>query len=188
MLEVYHTSKLDLQKRIDVLHRKHYIWLLQSSKNITKNTQDAEDLIGDLYVYLLERGNTKIYYADSFNLMYCYRYLQTRWINKIHKSKKLNLQYNVDSVEVEDEIYPMEEDIRMMKAYDDIQEELERLSTTRMWPKAKLFQMYYDSDDYMIEIANKIGISKSTTFISIKKIREHLKSIIKNPFKQEDNA
>lgn len=182
MLEVCHTSKLDLQKRIDVLHRKHYIWLLQSSKNITKNTQDAEDLIGDLYVYLLERGNSKIYYKDSFNLMYLYRFLQTRWINKINNSKKLKLEYNLDSLDFEDDPYPLEEDLVMMKAYDDIQQELERLSTTRMWPKAKLFQMYYDSDDYMIEIANKIGISKSTTFISIKKVREHLKSIIKNPF------
>jgi RNA polymerase sigma factor (sigma-70 family) len=179
-------DNVELTQRLDTLHRKHYIWLLQSATNITKNREDSEDLIGDLYIYLTEKGNPKIYYKDSFNLMYCYRYLQTRWINKIHQSKKLNLQYNVDSVEVEDEIYPMEEDIRMMKAYDEIQEELEKLSTTRMWPKAKLFSLYYGSDDYMIEIANKIGISKSTTFIAIKRIREHLKEIINNPFQHKD--
>lgn len=182
MVDTIETNKLDLQQRLDILHRKHYIWLLQASKNITKNTQDAEDLISDLYIYLLEKGNPKIYFEDSFNLMYLYRFLQTRWINKLHNSKKLKLEYIVDSIDCEDEPYPLESDILMMEAYNSIQKELEHLSTTRMWPKARLFQMYYESDDYMIEIANKIGISKSTTFISIKKVREHLKTIIKNPF------
>lgn len=175
-------ESVELKQRLDILHRKHYIWLLQSATNITKNRENAEDLIGDLYIYLSEKGNHKIYYADSFNLMYCYRFLQTRWISKIHQSKKLNLQYNVNSIDVEDEPYPMEEDVRMMKAYDEIQEELERLSTTNMWAKAKIAQMYYDTDDYMMDVANKIGISKSTTFIAIKRVREHLREIIKNPF------
>jgi predicted DNA-binding protein YlxM (UPF0122 family) len=57
-----------------------------------------------------------------------------------------------------------------------------------MWPKARLFQLYYGSDDYMIEIANKIGISKSTTFIAIKRVREHLRQIVKNPFNDKDNT
>jgi RNA polymerase sigma factor (sigma-70 family) len=179
---------VELKQRLDTLHRKHYVWLLQSATNITKNREDSEDLIGDLYVYLSDKGNPKIYYSDSFNLMYCYRYLQTRWINKIHQSKKLNLQSIPSSIDVEDEPYPMEEDIRMMIAYDEIQTELERLETTRMWPKARLFQLYYGSDDYMIEIANKIGISKSTTFIAIKRVREHLKEIVKNPFNDKDNT
>lgn len=182
MRDLSRKNKEELSRRLEVLHRKHYIWLLQSAKNITKNSQDAEDLIGDLYIYLSEKGNSKIYYEDSFNLMYLYRFLQTRWINKINTSKKLKIDYNVEEIDCEDEPYAIEDDIRMMQAYDEIQKELERLSYTRMWPKAKLFEMYYGSDEYMIEIANKIGISKSTTFISIKKVREHLKEMIKNPF------
>ena len=172
----------ELKSRMDILHREHYIWLLQSATNITKHREEAEDLIGDLYIYLSEKGNPSIYYADSFNLMYCYRFLQTRWINKINKRKKIKFDYHMSNVDVEDEVYPMEQDIKIMEAYDDVQRELERLGTTRMWPKAKLFQLYYGNDDTMIEVANKIGISKSTTFISIKKIREHLKDMIKNPF------
>jgi predicted DNA binding protein len=37
----------------------------------------------------------------------------------------------------------------------------------------------------MMDVANKIGISKSTTFTSIKKVREHLSKVINNPFKPE---
>lgn len=167
---------------MEILQREHYVWLLQSATNITKHREEAEDLIGDLYIYLLEKGNPSIYYADSFNLMYCYRFLQTRWINKINKKKKLKFDYHMSNVDVEDEVYPMEEDLAIMEAYDEVQKELDRLTKTRMFPKAMLFKLYYDNDDTMIEVANKIGISKSTTFISIKKIREHLKDMIKNPF------
>lgn len=172
---------------MEILQREHYVWLLQSATNITKNREEAEDLVGDLYIYLLEKGNPSIYYADSFNLMYCYRFLQTRWINKINKRKRLLISYSQDSFieenwDLQDEVYPIEQDMAIMEAYDNVKKELERLGTTRMWPKAKLFELYYGNDDTMIEIANKIGISKSTTFISIKKIREHLKDMIKNPF------
>ena len=32
------------------------------------------------------------------------------------------------------------------------------------------------------ELADKIGISKSTVFIGIKKVRKHLQKVIDNPF------
>ena len=42
------------------------------------------------------------------------------------------------------------------------------------------------SPDTLDETAKKIGISKSTTFIAVKKIRKYLKTAIDNPFKQEN--
>ena len=33
--------------RLEVLYRKHYTWLLKVGKNITKNNDDAEDLISE---------------------------------------------------------------------------------------------------------------------------------------------
>jgi len=178
-------SNQEVSDRVEILHKKHYIWLLQAATNITKNKEEAQDLISDLYLYLLQKGHIEIYYDDSYNLMYCYRFLQTRWINKINKSKKLSVVGMDDEFEMEDNEYDIDKDIKLMKAYELVEKELVRLSKTRMWPKAKLFQLYYDNDDTMIEVARKIGISKSTTFISIKKIREHLKEIIDNPFKEQ---
>lgn len=172
----------ELRKRMEILHKKHYIWLIQSATNITRSREEAEDLVGDLMVYLIEKGNRTIYYKDSFNLMYCYRFLQTRWVNKINKKNKLKVDELTYRMDIEDEVYPIEQDQKIMETFDSVQKELERLTKTRMWPKAKLFQLYYENEDTMIEIAEKIGISKSTTFISIKKIREHLKQQIQNPF------
>jgi predicted DNA-binding protein YlxM (UPF0122 family) len=48
-----------------------------------------------------------------------------------------------------------------------------------------IYEMYWNSDDTLQAVADKIGISKSTTFIAIKKIRKHLKLVIDNPFINE---
>lgn len=172
----------ECNKRLETLHKKHYIWLLQTSKNISKSQENAEDLIGDLYLYLAEKCNPDIFYKDSFNLMYCHRFLQTRWINRVQRSNRIKSEADMMKYDRVDEVYPIEEDHEIMEAFEAVNGELDRLATTRMWPKAQLFKLYYMSDDTMIEVADKIGISKSTTFISIKRIREHLKAAIRSPF------
>lgn len=175
-------EKDEIQKRIEVLYQKHYTWLLQYSTNVTRNRCDAEDMIGDLMIYLLEKGSPKIFYRDSFNLMYCARYISSRWINKIHKNNRIKMESEKTNMDIEDIPYDIEADLRMMEAYDSIQEELERLIGTKDWAKAKLFNLYYESDDTMLQVANKIGICKSSMFTNVKKIREHLKIQIQNPF------
>jgi predicted DNA binding protein len=40
------------------------------------------------------------------------------------------------------------------------------------------------SNDTLDEVAKKIGISKSTTFLAVRKIRNYLKESIDNPFKE----
>jgi predicted DNA-binding protein YlxM (UPF0122 family) len=45
--------------------------------------------------------------------------------------------------------------------------------------------MYSFADITMEELSNKIGISKSTTFLNIKKIKEHLKNKLQNPYEDE---
>jgi RNA polymerase sigma factor (sigma-70 family) len=175
-------EKDEIQERIKILYKKHYTWLLQYSTNVTRNRNDAEDMIGDLMIYLLEKGSRKIFYRDSFNLMYCARFISSRWINKIHKSNKVKIIPQNDNLDIEDIPYDIEGDERMMKAYDLVQDELERLVGTKDWAKAKLFNLYYESDDTMLEVANKIGICKSSMFSNVKKIREHLKNKIENPF------
>jgi DNA-directed RNA polymerase specialized sigma24 family protein len=174
----------EIRRRLEVLHKEHGTWLIQSATNITKNREEAEDLVSDLYLYILEKGTPKIYYKASINALYCYRFLQTRWVNKVVKRDKVRISGDIWNPKYEpiDEVYCSEEDDEIMKAFDSVQEELKRLSRTRDFAKSRLFEMYYNSDDTMVEVAKKIGICKSTTFISIKKIREHLKNTCPNPF------
>ncbi len=51
-----------------------------------------------------------------------------------------------------------------------------------MWSSARLYELYAFADITMEELSKEIGISKSTTFLNIKKIKEHLKEVLNNPF------
>ena len=49
-----------------------------------------------------------------------------------------------------------------------------------------LFEMYFFSDKSMDELAGDIGLSKSTVFLNTKRVKGHMKSVLKNPFKEEE--
>jgi hypothetical protein len=46
--------------------------------------------------------------------------------------------------------------------------------------------MYFFSDKTLEGLSNDVGISKSTTFLHVKKIKKHIRATIPNPFKKED--
>jgi DNA-directed RNA polymerase specialized sigma24 family protein len=169
-------------KRVELLYIKHRVWLSKVAFNICRDTTEADDLISDLYIYLLEKNNENLWYSDgTFNLQYCRSFLLTRWINKT----KIKKRYVNSEVEVEESIYDIEEDLRIQQCYDEFIEELERLKTTKLWASAKLAELYWFSQDTLEDVSEKIKISKSTTFLNVKKIREHLKEKLENPFNEK---
>lgn len=170
-------------KRLNVLFRKHNEWLMACSYNNTKDLQLAQDFVQDLYLYLAEKKNPKIFYKDSFNLLYCHNFMKSRYINWIKRENKTTRP--ISFIDVEDVPYDIDYDIKIQQSYDTIINELENLKKTNMWSSAKLYEMYAFTDVTMEELSGKIGISKSTTFLNIKKIKEHIKKLIENPFKEE---
>ena len=51
-----------------------------------------------------------------------------------------------------------------------------------MWPQGRIFELYWMSDKTLDSVAKDIKISKSTTFLAVKKVRKYLKEVIDNPF------
>lgn len=187
------TGSCECERRLINLHAESHRWLLNSANKITKNREESEDLVQELYIYLHEKCNPKLFWGDtSYNLFYASKFLHSRFINK---TKKLNRVRNVGLIgqdytpwEEQDEIvYDEERDLQIQKAHEEIIKELKRLSTTRMWPQAKIFELYWMSEDTLDEVARKIKISKSTTFLAVKKIRKYLKEVINNPFDEKEN-
>ena len=170
-------------KRAQILFVKHQDWLEKVAYNITKDATESDDLISDLYLYLLEKPNPKIWYADSFNLQYCRAFLLTRWVNRIKiKNRSVN-----EFVEVVDsQPYDIEEDMRIQNTYDELLSELDKLKTSKNWASAKLAEMYWFSDDTLGDVADKIKLSRSTVFLNVKKIKQHVKTKIENPFNNEE--
>lgn len=171
---------LENTKRLDILHRKHRKWLEGVAFKITKSRQETEDIISELYVYLLEKGNEKLWYNESYNLMYCRAFIQTRYINKAKRQNRFTLTDEFwDTI---DEEYDYEEDKSIDQAYESVIKELNALNTTKMWSSALIFQIYMMNEFTMEEVSESIGISKSTVFLNNKKIKQYLKQKINNPF------
>lgn len=173
----------DNNKRTQKLYTTHREWLQKSAMSITKNKEEAEDLLSDLFLYLLEKGSPKLYYEDSWNIMYCYSYLKTRWINKVKLSNRLVHR----EVDVEDIPYDIEFDELLNTTYDKVVKTLKDLEITPLWPQAKLSSMYFFTELTLEGLSKEIGISKSTTYLAVKKIKEHLKENIENPFQKDEN-
>jgi DNA-directed RNA polymerase specialized sigma24 family protein len=180
--EVSSSIQQQCSNRLDTLYRESYTWLLQCSYNICKNKEESEELVSDLFVYLAKKCRPKIWWGQSYNLMYCHKFLKHRWYNRADKLKRYQYTADIMIMDKEHEEYDEERDIEIMKSYDSVISELKALSITKLWPAAKLYELYWMSDDTLNEVAKKIGISKSTTFLAIKKIRKHMALTIKNPF------
>ena len=181
MIDTGSIDYCNCEKRLDGLYRESHIWLVKEAKKLTKHTEAAEDLVSELYVYLLEKCNPKIFWGvNTYNLFYCNKFLHSRWMNKVKKLNRTTLKEHIDTEEV-DIPYDTEWDLQVLETHHQIVSELKQLQQTRMWPQARIFQLYFESDDTMESLAKKIGISKSTTFLAIKKIRGYLKSVIPNP-------
>lgn len=173
---------IECDRRLTNLYIESHNWLIKEAKKITKNQEEAEDLVQELFEYLHTKQNPKLWWGStSYNLFYCNKFLHSRFMNKV---RKLNRTTYVDViVDVEDDIpYDEEKDLALQRAHDEVVRELKQLSVTKQWPQAKIFELYWMSNKTLDTVANDIGISKSTTFLAVKKIRKYLEQVIENPF------
>ena len=172
-------------KRLETLFLKHHTWLMQVSYNISKDMEIAEDLVGQAYIYLAENANPKLWYADSINLMYVRAFINSRFLNKAKRDKKVTYveEYDTDD---RDEVYDTDYDKKLESTYDSVISKLEGFKNTKMWASAQIAQMYWFNDYTLDEVAEEIGISKSTVFLSVKKIKQLLKETTENPFIKEN--
>jgi len=173
-------------ERLGILYTKHHQWLLGTAYNISKKQEFAEDLVGELYCYLGEKVNPKLWAKDSFNILYCIQFIQSRFINKVKRDARIQYK-GIITEEYKDNEYDIEYDERLEKCYDEVLREIQSVEKTGMWVSAKLYKMYWiDEPDETLEgISKKIGISNSTAFLHIKKMKGHLKDKLKNPFDNE---
>ena len=169
--------------RLDTLYKKHHKLFIGTAYNLSKDQDRAEDLVQDLYLYLAEKVREKIWYRDSFNVFYCINFLQSRFLNKIKRDKKFHYKAVIEDTLIDSE-YDDTFDTKLDEAYDKVLVEISELKKSPQFASAMLYELYWitNPDDTLKQISDKINISNSTSFSHIKKVKEHLKSIIKNPF------
>lgn len=181
------TGSLSLQCEIRLtnLYNNHNGWLINEARKITKNREEAEDLVSELYEYLHLKCNPKIWWGNSYNLFYCNKFLHSRFMNKV---KGLNRTILVEKIseELEDIPYDEEWDLRLQRAHEDVMQEINQLKKQKGFAAAMIWELYWCSQDTLEDTAKKIGISKSTTFLAVRKVRRYLKEVINNPFNEKE--
>jgi DNA-directed RNA polymerase specialized sigma24 family protein len=172
-------------RRLDILHRTKNDWLMKVSYNLTSDVDEAKDLVSELYLYVAEKGNPNIWWGeDGYNMMYLFSFLKSRYINGYKQSKKLTRLK--DNFDLEDIPYDEDLDKIVQQTYDEVVKEITDLQQTKMWSSARLAEIYLFDDTMTLEkLSNEIGISKSTSFLNVKKIKKHMKKKYQNPFRSE---
>jgi RNA polymerase sigma factor (sigma-70 family) len=181
------SSSLDLRsdtnRRLEHLYISHSGWLKSVANNITKDKREGEELVAELYLYLAERPNSNLWYSTSFNLMYLRAFIHSRFINGKKRGSKTTQIRESDTSLVYEE-YDIESDERFEGCWNEMIGELESLKKEKNWHSALLFEHYYFNDDMTLQkLSDEIGISLSTTYMHTKRIKEHLKEKLTNPFK-----
>jgi RNA polymerase sigma factor (sigma-70 family) len=173
----------ETNRRLEHLYVSHSKWLESVSFKITKDKNQSEELIGELYLYLAERPNPNLWYATSFNLMYLRSFIHSRFINSKKRDNKMSSLSEYNDVPYEE--YDEEGDDRFEQCWNMMMDELESLKKQKGWSSAKLFELYYFGDTTLEKLSSEVGISLSTTFMNVKKTKEHLKKTLPNPFKRD---
>jgi hypothetical protein len=104
-------------------------------------------------------------------------------MNKVVKLNRTSYGFSDTSNDIEENEYDTEKDLAIEKAHKEVIDELNRLQITKMWPQAKIFELYWMSDKTLDQVATDTKISKSTVFLAVKKVRRYLKDVVDNPFK-----
>jgi len=169
-------------RRLTRLYHQKSDWLIAAAYNIAGDRESAKDLVAELYLYLSEKINPKIWYgADDFNMLYLYSFIKSRYINSLKRNAKLRPLSN--EWDTKDTEYDTDRDMNIQKVYDEVVSEIDELQKTKLWPAAKLAEIYFFTPDMTLErLSKEIGISKSTSFLNVRKIKQHFRSSKKNPF------
>jgi len=176
----------ECERRLTNLYTQSNVWLLKVAYNICKSYETSEDLAQELYEYLHNKKNPKLFFGeDSYNLIYCMKFIKHRFINKTKKLNRITYVGEVFCNNTPDEEYDTDYDLGIETAYADVKAELEYIKGTKDFASAMLYERYWFTTNTLDEVANNINISKSTTFLQIKKVRNRLKEVIKNPFNYE---
>lgn len=173
-------------KRLKVTFEKHNDWLRKYTYNLTESFDLTDELVSELYLYLAEKGNEKLYWKDGgYNLGYCTKFIKSRFFNSIKKRNKF-----VDK-EINDDLLNFDSNEEYNESIDNTYEEIKNLlkskQTSPKWVSAKIAELYYFGKGFTIEgLAKEIGVSKSTVFLHIKSMKKEIKKTVKNPYKEEE--
>ena len=180
-------KQLTNSELVEIVYKNHHKWISQVAYNFTKDTNSAEDLTQEVYVYLMDMKDiNKIRYNGTVNLFYIYKTIKSKFLNSIKQSKKVTiLPVEEDFLEIEDKEYDFEQDAK----FESMLESTKHLLENEVhWFNSRLLITYIDESHSIASLHIATGISKSSIWTSLDKTKKYIKnSYEKNKKEQKDN-
>lgn len=166
-------GKQENQEFVRVVYKNHDTWLMQVAINLTKDKDEAFDLVQDLYLYLLEMKNIdKIRYNGTVNLFYLYKTLRSKFLNGLKQKNKLDiLPIEEDFLEVGEEDYSPERDEEFERTFALVREVLDNQIH---WFDKKLLETYVNEEHSIASLHEVTKISKSSIWTSLNKTKKFI--------------
>lgn len=116
------TQELTNNERLANLYNKHYKSLLKYSYSLSKDEIISEELVSQLILFLAEKVQPRLYFLDSFNLYYCQKFLNSKYINLIKYENTLSTldSDKTDILEEEYDVYADKMNEELLEAYKEI--------------------------------------------------------------------
>jgi RNA polymerase sigma factor (sigma-70 family) len=159
---------------VELTYKKHHVWLKQCAYNFTGDKLNAENLVQDLYLKLLElKDITKIMYKNDINLYYLYKMMRSLFLNNLKKTTS-TLAINDDMLEIQQEEYSY--------SADNEWEEMVRLTNEALdkehWFGSRLLKVYIEEEHSIQSLHDATGISNSTIWTQLNKTKKHIREYV----------
>jgi DNA-directed RNA polymerase specialized sigma24 family protein len=159
---------------VEHTYKKHHNWLSQVAYNFTKNKDNAEELVQNLYLKLMElKDVNKILYNNDINLFYTYKMLRSIYLNGLKKQ--------TPTLPLDDDLYNLPTDSYSYEA-DNMFEKMIELANEALdkayWFDAQLLRTYIEEEHSIQSLHDATGISNSTIFTSMKKTKLYIREYV----------
>jgi DNA-directed RNA polymerase specialized sigma24 family protein len=155
-------------------YRKHNTWLVQCAYNLTKSKDNAQELVQELYLKMMEiKDIEKIMYNNDVNLFYLYKMLRSIHLNGIKKQTN-HLPIDDDLLNKPADSYDYVADNDFERALKLTNEALDGM----YWFDSKLLRVYLEENHSIQSLHDATGISNSTIWTSMKKTKQYVREYI----------
>jgi len=161
---------------LELLYKKHKDWC-DIVESFGVNPDTAEDIVMEMYIKLdkqVKAGTNVMYNETEINYYYVYRALRNLFLDLKKKESLYDVVSWGDLSEKLKADYRSEIIVDYDKLYEKFNKELESL----YWYDRKVFELI-DSGESFQNLSDKTTISYYSLYNTYRKVKKHLKSIIK---------
>ena len=162
---------------LEKLAKKHNDWV-RIAKSFTKNTEDAQDLVQDMYLRVYSAGKTieDISFGDDVNRYFVWVTLSNMYKTNYRHNQTSKVIQTTPIIEEADGIPVTDYTDDKELAFEVVMDKIAELTRTWSVSDRQLFELYFMRGQTLRGISEGAGVGLSWVHNSIKDIKERIKA------------